>query len=80
MPPAGGQVRNTASRNELLIWTPDGVWFQYDHPERGIVSSYLGHQSQTGIETFAREHGIPVQVYRSLQCGRRGGRGGVNGE
>lgn len=78
MTTAEGQVQRGA--DELLIWTPEGVWFQYHHPERGIVSSYLGRISLTSIELYARDHDLPYEVFDAMlsrrPVGTDTGRGG----
>jgi hypothetical protein len=47
-----------------MIWTPDGVWYQYLDEWKRVRSSYCGRQSLVSVQAFAREHGLPLSVFR----------------
>lgn len=54
-------------RGELVLWTPDGVWYQFRDCGQ-IRSSYLGRQSLPAVASFCRKHGLLFEVFESKDC------------
>lgn len=61
--------------DELLIWTPDGVWFQHRGEDGRIHSNWMGFQRLDSIRAFAKAHGILFEAWEHHEEGKGWRRG-----
>lgn len=60
-------VATKAENAELMIWTSDGVWFQYVDERGQVRTNYVGRLSQFAVEDFCRQNGLALEVWNETK-------------
>ena len=56
-------MKTKANEGECMIWTPDGIWYQYVDEFQNVGSSFVGRISRRSVDEFCRENRLALSTF-----------------